>query len=156
MPEAAEQSPVTLRILVAIDGSVYSMRAVEYVLRLAQANCAIEPHLLNVQLPIESGHVRQFIAREALEDYYREEGLAALKDAEAALQAANHPCATHIAVGNAAETIARYALELKFDLIVIGTKGRTGLRHVVMGSVATEVIKQSTVPVTVVKIASPT
>jgi nucleotide-binding universal stress UspA family protein len=40
---------------------------------------------------------------------------------------------------------------MKFDLIVIGTHGRTGLRHAVMGSVATEVIKLATVPVTVVK-----
>jgi len=121
------------------------------VLRLRDAHCDIEPHLLNVQMPLESGHVKQFIARESIEAYYRDEGLAQLKAASAALETAGQPCTTHIAVGHIAQTVTRYAAEMKFDLIVIGTHGRTGLRHAVMGSVATEVIKLATVPVTVVK-----
>lgn len=140
-----------MRILVAVDGSAYGLRAVEHVVGLARTNCAVEAHLLNVQLPIESGHVRQFIAREDLEDYYRDGGTTALREATAAMAAAGVPCVTHIAVGHIAETIARYADEMEFDLIVIGTHGRTGLRHAVMGSVATEVIRRATVPVTVVK-----
>ena len=142
---------MSLRILVAVDGSEYSLRAVEHVLRLRAAHCDIEPHLLNVQMPLESGHVKQFIARESIEEYYRDEGLAQLKGASAALETAGQPCTTHIAVGPIAQTVTRYAAEMKFDLIVIGTHGRTGLRHAVMGSVATEVIKLATVPVTVVK-----
>ena len=142
---------MSLRILVAVDGSEYSLRAVEHVLRLRDSHCDIEPHLLNVQMPLESGHVKQFIARESIEEYYRDEGLAQLKGASAALEAAGQSCTTHIAVGHIAQTVARYAAEMKFDLIVIGTHGRTGLRHVAMGSVATEVIKLATVPVTVVK-----
>jgi nucleotide-binding universal stress UspA family protein len=142
---------MSLRILVAVDGSEYSLRAVEHVLRLRDSHCDIELHLLNVQMPLESGHVKQFIARESIEEYYRDEGLAQLKGASAALETAGQPCTTHIAVGPIAQTVTRYAAEMKFDLIVIGTHGRTGLRHAVMGSVATEVIKLATVPVTVVK-----
>ena len=142
---------MSLRILVAVDGSEYSLRAVEHVLRLRDSHCDIEPHLLNVQMPLESGHVKQFIAREAIEEYYRDEGLAQLAGASAALEAAGQPCTTHIAVGHIAQTVTRYAAEMKFDLIVIGTHGRTGLRQAVMGSVATEVIKLATVPVTVVR-----
>jgi nucleotide-binding universal stress UspA family protein len=140
-----------LRILVAVDGSIHSVRAAEHVLQLARARCEIEVAMVNVQIPIESGHVRQFVARDALEAYYRDSGLAALKEPTAVLDAAGQTYTTHIAVGHVAETIARYANELHCDLIVIGTHGRTGLRHVVMGSVATEVIKRATVPVTVVK-----
>ncbi len=142
---------MSLRILLAVDGSEYSLRAVEHVLRLRDARCDIEPHLLNVQMPLESGHVKQFIAREAIEGYYRDEGLAQLAGASAALEAAGQPCTTHIAVGHIAQTVTRYAAEMKFDLIVIGTHGRTGMRRAVMGSVATEVIKLATVPVTVVR-----
>ena len=142
---------MSLRILLAVDGSEYSLRAVEHVLRLRDSHCDIEPHLLNVQMPLESGHVKQFIAREAIEEYYRDEGLAQLQASSAALEAAGQPCTTHIAVGHIAQTVTRYAAEMKFDLIVIGTHGRTGLRHAVMGSVATEVIKLATVPVTVVR-----
>jgi nucleotide-binding universal stress UspA family protein len=142
---------MSLRILVAVDGSAWSLRAVEHVLRLRAAHCELELHLLNVQIPLESGHVRMFIAHDAIEEYYRDEGLAALKDASAALAAAGEPCTTHIAVGHVSETIVRYAAEMQFDLIVMGTHGRTGLRHVAMGSVAAGVIKHATVPVTVVK-----
>lgn len=144
---------MSLRVLVAVDGSVFSVRAVEHVIRLTEAHCELEAALLNVQMPIESGHVRQFIAREALEDYYRDGGIEALREPSARLDTAGLAYTTHIAVGHVSETIARYAAELKFDLIVIGTHGRTGLRHVVMGSVATDVIKRATVPVTVVKSA---
>jgi nucleotide-binding universal stress UspA family protein len=140
-----------LRILVAVDGSIHSVRAAEHVLQLARAHCEIEVAVVNVQIPIESGHVRQFVSRDALEAYYRDAGLAALKEPTAALDAGGQPYTTHIAVGHVAETIARYANELHYDLIVIGTHGRTGLRHAVMGSVASEVIKRATVPVTVVK-----
>jgi nucleotide-binding universal stress UspA family protein len=140
-----------LRILIAVDGSIHSVRATEHVLLLARAHCEIEVALLNVQIPIESGHVRQFVAREALEDYYRDAGLAALKDPTAVLDAAGQAYTTHLAVGHVAETIARYASELRYDLIVVGTHGRTGLRQVVMGSVTIDVIKRASVPVTVVK-----
>jgi nucleotide-binding universal stress UspA family protein len=140
-----------LRILVAVDGSIHSIRAAEHVLQLARAHCEIEVAVLNVQIPIQSGHVRQFVAREALEDYYRDAGLAALKEPTAALDAAGQAYTTHIAVGHVAETIARYASELRHDLIVLGTHGRTGLRQVVMGSVTIDVIKRASVPVTVVK-----
>jgi len=142
---------VNLRILIAVDGSVYGLRAVEHVLRLTEAGCAVELHLLTVQMPVESGHVRQFFAPEEVEAYYRDEGNAALREACAALEVAGYTCTTHIVVGHIAETIARYASEFEFNLIVIGTHGRTGLRHAVMGSVATEVIKRATVPVTIVK-----
>lgn len=142
---------MSLRILVAVDGSAWSLRAVEHVLRLRDAQCLVEPHLLNVQMPLESGHVRMFIAHDAIEEYYRDEGLAALKDASAALAAAGQPCTTHIAVGHLAETIVRYAAEMGFDLIVMGTHGRGGLGRSLMGSVASGVIRNATVPVTVVK-----
>lgn len=143
--------PVNMRILVAVDGSVYGLRAVEHVLRLTAAHCAVDVHLLNVQMQIDSGHVRQFIAPGEVEAYYRDEGTAALQAASAALESAGLTCTTHIVVGHIAETIARYASEFEFDLIVIGTHGRTGLRHVVMGSVATEVVRRATVPVTIVR-----
>src|SRR5437660_983133 len=37
--------------------------------------------------------------------------------------------------------------ELDVDLIVLGTHGRTGLRHVILGSVAEKVVRKSTRPV---------
>lgn len=41
------------------------------------------------------------------------------------------------------------------DLVVMGTHGRTGLRHLLLGSTAERVIRQSSVPVTVVRVPEP-
>jgi len=46
-----------------------------------------------------------------------------------------------------ASTIDREARRLGVDAIVIGTHGRTGLGRVLMGSVATDVLKRATMPV---------
>jgi len=142
---------LSLRVLVAVDGSVHSRRAVEHVLRLAEAQCSIDLHLLTVQIPVESGHIRQFIPQASLEGHYRDSGLKALQEVVSILEELGHPHTAHIAVGHIAATITRYCDELKFELIVIGTHGRTGLRQVVMGSVAREVLKLARVPVTVVQ-----
>lgn len=53
--------------------------------------------------------------------------------------------------GFAAEEILRVATEGKFDLIVIGTHGRTGLGRLIMGSVAEEMIRKAPCPVLSVK-----
>ena len=47
--------------------------------------------------------------------------------------------------------IIRYAREAEIDLIVMGTHGRTGLGHLLIGSVAERVVRKSPCPVLTVK-----
>ena len=49
--------------------------------------------------------------------------------------------------GDPASMIVRVATETGADLIVMGTHGRTGLRHLLMGSVAEYVVRKATCPV---------
>jgi len=49
--------------------------------------------------------------------------------------------------GNAADTILRVAKEAKADLIVMGMHGRTGLRRLLRGSIAEQVVRRATCPV---------
>lgn len=56
-----------------------------------------------------------------------------------------------VVAGAPAEEIKRSAEEQGIDLIVLATHGRTGLRHIVMGSVAERVVRLSSVPVLTVK-----
>ncbi|WP_343123189.1 universal stress protein [Halostagnicola sp. A56] len=49
------------------------------------------------------------------------------------------------------ETILEYADEIGADMIVLGTVGRTGLDHVLLGSVAEEIVRNSSVPVVTVQ-----
>lgn len=57
----------------------------------------------------------------------------------------------HLLLGTAAEDIVRIATEEKADLIVIGTHGRTGLKRVLMGSVAEAVMRHAHCPVLTLK-----
>lgn len=140
-----------LRILVPIDGSAYGEKAITHVLKLRGQSDEIEVHLLNVQIPIESGHARLFVAHDELQEHYRDEGLTALESARRALETAGVPYQLHVAVGHVADTIMRYAVEKGFDQIVIGTHGRSGVLEVLMGSIAAEVVKRSSIPVMLVK-----
>jgi nucleotide-binding universal stress UspA family protein len=52
---------------------------------------------------------------------------------------------------SAAESIINYATEQKADLIVIGTRGRSGLKRLVLESTASGVVAYATCPVLVVR-----
>ena len=61
------------------------------------------------------------------------------------------PVTTRIAEGVPYLEIARLAREDRFDLIVIGTHGRTGIRHLLLGSVAERVVRTAGCPVLTVR-----
>jgi nucleotide-binding universal stress UspA family protein len=52
--------------------------------------------------------------------------------------------------GREDEQILKFARKEKIDIIVIGTHGRTGIEHVVLGSVAGRIIRRSPIPVFVI------
>lgn len=58
---------------------------------------------------------------------------------------------THLVAGRPAEHIVRLAADRGMDLIVMGTHGRTGITHVLMGSVAESVIRTAPCPVLTVR-----
>lgn len=58
---------------------------------------------------------------------------------------------THVHAGTPSQAILSAALELGADRIVVGTVGRRGLSHLLLGSVAERVVRLSECPVLVVK-----
>jgi universal stress protein A len=56
-----------------------------------------------------------------------------------------------VRVGNPVEEINRMVGEEKIDLIAMGTHGRTGLQHLLVGSVAERVVRTATCPVLTVR-----
>jgi universal stress protein A len=56
-----------------------------------------------------------------------------------------------LAVGHPADAVVRVAQERGVDLIVMGTHGRTGLQHVLLGSVAEKVVRLAPCPVLTVR-----
>ncbi len=139
------------KILIPVDGSQHAERAVSTVIKQFQATGQLDIHLLNVQVPVESGHARMFVSKDDLDGYYRDEGRQALAGAASLLKQAGVPFSEHLAIGHTAETIINFAQQHQFDQIVMGTQGRTGLANLLLGSVASEVLQSGKVPVTLVK-----
>ena len=61
------------------------------------------------------------------------------------------PVVREVRVGTAFMEIIEYARETDIDMIVIGTHGRSGLMHVLMGSVAERIVRKGPCPVLTVK-----
>ena len=62
----------------------------------------------------------------------------------------NIPIEIYVEVGNAKDVVIEKATKDKVDYIVVGTHGRTGFSHVVMGSTAEYIVRHATMPVMVV------
>ncbi len=137
-------------ILVAVDGSATSDRAVRHACDLLGAGLAAELHLLNVQ-PNLGGAISTFVSREQIDAYHREEGEKALVTAVEITKKAGIAAKVHIGVGRQGEVASDFVAKLEAGLVVLGTRGHTGLAGVLLGSVAQDVIAHVNVPVTLVK-----
>jgi nucleotide-binding universal stress UspA family protein len=139
-------------ILMAVDGSEHSRRVAEQLVKMSRDfKAPPEVHVLTVQQPIAGVNVKIFVSHDSLNDYYREEGEAALKAAREVLDAAGIAYAHHIGVGHPAEVIAEYAKAKGCDQILMGTHGHGAFASMVLGSIATRVLHLAPVPVTLVR-----
>ena len=139
------------KALVPVDGSPNSDRAVSHVVMLAEINPALEVVLLNVQPEIDDWQVRRFLKKEEVEAMEESKGGDALQSARALLDAAGVPYEAHAEVGPLAETIVAVADRMRCDEIVMGTRGRTALADLLIGSTVTRVVHLSKVPVLLIK-----
>ena len=141
-----------MKLLLAVDGSASSLRAVAQLVALAgELRTAPEIHLLHVHPEIPDARVRQHVPHGDLERYYREESLSHLAEAEAVLNAAGLAFSRHIHVGDAAGIIAKLAADQGCAHIVMGTHGRSALAEAVLGSVSHRVLQLACCPVLLVK-----
>jgi nucleotide-binding universal stress UspA family protein len=141
-----------MKILLPLDGSSGAQRALDYVVRnMEMFGETPQLLLLNVQWKVATGNVKLFINQDTINDYYREQGAAALQAARAALDAAHLPYQYHISVGTPAESIAQYAREQAVDQIVMCRQGEGGLQLFLLGSVVTKVLHLVDCPVLLIK-----
>ena len=141
-----------MKILIPVDGSDSANRAVDQVIATASLlKDAPQIFLLNVQWNIASGNVKLFINHETINDYYREQGMAALASARDKLDAVGLEYTYHISVGTPAGAIVQYAQEQQVDQITMGAQGQNALSTLLLGSVVSKVLHLANVPVLIVK-----
>jgi nucleotide-binding universal stress UspA family protein len=137
-----------MKILVAVDGSATSLKAVQHASRLFGG--ALQLTLINVH-PDE--HLKRFastVGKDAVEGYLNDMHTADLNESKAWLDANNIRYDVMLGRGQAAQTVADGAADGNFDVVVIGAKGRNSVADLVIGSMVTRLIAISKVPVLVV------
>lgn len=125
-------------VLVPTDGSEGSMRAAEQAAALS-APFEATVHGLTVIPPVTR--------RDRLRTDPQEVAETALTDLETVVQEAGLEYVSETRRGAAHRQIVKYADEHDVDLIVMGTHGRSGIDHALIGSVAERTVRSSNVPV---------
>lgn len=142
------------RILLPTDFSPYSAEATKYACAFAEKFDA-ELHLLHV-LETHLSSTPEFAAGLALPTQVKEskqaceEALAKVLDSAWA-QSRKSKTVRQLVEGTPFVEIVRYAKEHNIDLIVLGTHGRSGLAHVLLGSVAERVVRKAACPVLTIR-----
>lgn len=136
-------------ILVPTDFSRHSQAALRYAVDLAQEHQA-EVILVHAIEPLPRGLGRWSEPTQLLE-HWRDEAAAELAKIEKRALSQYPRCRGELHFGTIYEVLATVVRKLKADLIVVATHGRTGLSHMVMGSVAEKIIRYAECPVLIVR-----
>jgi universal stress protein A len=141
------------RILVPVDFSEHSQRALDEAIALAQKFDA-ELHLLHCyQIHPAAMAPYGLVVPETFEHDIRMAALQRLSEWREKASAQGVRAQEHITAHFPAEEIVAMAERLAVDWIVMGTRGLTGLKHVLVGSVAERTIRLAPCPVLTVKAA---
>lgn len=142
-----------MRILMPVDGSEFSKAAVSFVAsRATLLKNPTEVELINVQYPV-SARVSRAAGKEVVQWYHEAEAAKALKSAAATLKRAGANTTTRYIVGTVAHDLASIVANDRADLIVMGSHGSTGLKKLLLGSVASTVAVACTKPLLILRAA---
>lgn len=136
------------KIIIAVDSSEYSINAAKKGLELARRLNAKAALLFVVDESKAMGNADEGILPDAALIVLKKEAEQTL-DSLAKMYDGND-LVKLMPEGKPKEDIIKTAEAWKADLIVIGTHGRTGLKHLLLGSVAEQVVRHSKIPVMVV------
>jgi nucleotide-binding universal stress UspA family protein len=147
------------KILVPVDYSASSKLALHYAMMFAEKfgsnvhvfNAWEVPPYLRPDLTVWSGEVSA-----TLSDHARAEAEKGMKEFLADTGVEGRANVTNQIIGGAPySTILTIAKEGSFDLIAMGTHGRTGVSHLLLGSVAERVVRHAPCPVLTVRAPAP-
>ncbi|AGA29173.1 universal stress protein [Singulisphaera acidiphila] len=140
-------------ILAPTDFSKHAAKAVRYACLLAE-RLGAELHLLHALSDIVPVGPDPMLTPVLPPEYYTEAKEQALAALDRTLEPDwGQPAAikTSVSWGDPVEEIVAYAREEAIDLIVVATHGRTGLSHVLLGSVAERIVREAPCPVLTIR-----
>jgi nucleotide-binding universal stress UspA family protein len=152
------------RILVPLDGSRLSARALPYATEIARRFDAVvilmrikQPDTIGSPLAVPSGGNPQVAAM--LVDVTHEQNLKKLSSANRyinkhlrKLRSEGVKGYKKVVLGDPATAILEFCREVDIDLVIMSTRGRSGIKRAVMGSVTDRIVRDPCSPVLVVRL----
>jgi nucleotide-binding universal stress UspA family protein len=146
------------KILVPIDGSDASLKAAKYAIKAAKCE---KVQIICIHVIPAPENISEFEGKPfySLQAYYDELGKSAKPWFEKIIETGKRMAVSEdkittdivADVPSIAAAIVDYAANNNVDLIVMGTKGKTGLKRFLIGSVAEGVLRHSHCPILVVR-----
>jgi nucleotide-binding universal stress UspA family protein len=135
------------RILVAIDGSESAKKAFAKSIYLAQkCNSKLDVvHVVSCDLGGDSATTFELI------DEFKTKGKKMLGEYKIQAAKSNVPAEITVTQGDPAQVIIELAKTKKYDLIIMGTRGKSALQELLIGSVSQKVMHHASCPVMVVR-----
>lgn len=140
-----------MKILLAVDGSPYTKKMLAYLTTHEEFLSGQSDFTALTVQPALPPRARAAVGKEVVDSYYAEEAAKVLDPVAKFLSRRNMQLKTAWKVGPAGETIAKFAESGKFDLVMMGSHGHGAFGNLVMGSVATKVLANCSVPVMLVR-----
>ncbi|NIA03327.1 MAG: universal stress protein [Nitrospirae bacterium] len=144
------KSELFQKIVLATDGSEYSISVVKYAIELARIT---ESKIYAIYV-VDTGVFTSIPMDGAWTNMYellKKEGDEATSEVESEAVAANIEVESLTVEGHPAEEIIKLAEDKSADIIVMGTLGKSGLDRFLLGSVAEKVSRTSKIPVMIVR-----
>jgi len=136
-------------LLVPVDGSDHSRRALKFAVHIAKGlNAKII--ILNVQLSLNTRNVNRFIGKEELHKYQEGEAQEAINKVLDVVEGQDLEVVTKFRIGLPDMEICKEAEEEGVTLIIMGTRGLGAFKRNILGSVSYSVVHEAPCPVTVV------
>jgi nucleotide-binding universal stress UspA family protein len=140
-----------MKILLAVDGSAYTKKMLAYLVTHKENFGGDNDFTLLTVQPAIPPRARAALSKELVDQYQLDEAERVLSPVTKFLVRHDIDAKTVWKVGHAAEQIAKLADAGKFDMLVMGSHGHGALANLVMGSVATKVLANCSVPVLLVR-----
>jgi nucleotide-binding universal stress UspA family protein len=160
-PPAGNKKSGGMNLLLATDGSSDSAAAVDFLntIQFPSNSHLTILHVIkksfNLTEPMLATYRTQradfYKLAEDLRNLQKREGMKLLQETRAALVSSALKIKERLALGNEAQEILKSAHQLRTDLIVVGSKGSTGLRRFFLGSVSDKVVHGAPCSVAVIR-----
>ncbi|WP_270181504.1 universal stress protein [Alkalihalobacillus sp. CinArs1] len=139
------------RVLVAFDGSELSVKALEESIKMAQENPELHLNIVTALNP--TAQISSAVIYASVLNELRKDAVEMLDEVSKSVKKRipQDDLSTMVLEGNPGEEIVKYAEENECDLIVMGSRGLSGIKEIFLGSVSHNVLQRASCPVLVIK-----